>query len=140
MNGSNVKHWAKTQSTVSLSSAEAELGGINMGIAQGLGMQSVAADLGFKLKIRVHTDASAAIGICRRRGMGKVRHLDVADLWCQEKIRTGAVELQKVLGTENPADALTKYLDRQSLDKCLKTMGMTELSGRAACAPAAAGC
>ena len=110
-----------------------------MGIAQALGIQSVARDLGFHYKIRVHTDASAAIGICRRRGMGKVRHLDVSDLWCQEKIRSGTVSLQKVLGTENPADALTKYLDRPALEKCLGLMGMLDLAGRPAVAPATAG-
>ena len=135
LNGGNVKHWAKTQTTIALSSAEAELGGINLGIQQGLGIQSVAADLGFQYKLRVHTDASAAIGICRRRGMGKIRHLDVADLWAQEKIRSGAVTLVKVAGQENPADALTKYLERATLEKCMKLMGMSELKGRAECAP-----
>ena len=100
-----VKHWAKTQSTVTLSSGEAELHGICAGVAQALGLQSICKDLGFEYKIRIHTDATAAIGIARRRGMGKIRHLDAADLWVQEKIRTGACELFKIPGVDNPADA-----------------------------------
>ena len=68
-----------------LSSGEAELHGINASITQALGLQSIAKDLGFTFKIRVHSDATAALGICRRRGLGKVRHLDVADLWAQDK-------------------------------------------------------
>ena len=103
-------------------------------------MQSIARDLGFQLKIRVHSDATAALGICRRRGLGKIRHLDTTDLWCQEKVRTGAVTLHKVLGSENPADIMTKYTDRAVLEKMLGLMNLREMSGRAECAPAAAGC
>ena len=140
LGGSNIKHWAKTQSTIALSSGEAELHGIAAGITQGLGMQSIARDLGFTIAIKVHTDATAALGICRRRGLGKIRHLDVTDLWCQEKVREGAVELVKVLGAENPADRMTKYTDRAILDKMLKLAGLSTLDGRAECAPMAAGC
>ena len=140
LGNSNVKHWAKTQTTIALSSGEAELHGIAAGITQGLGMQSIARDLGFKIGIRVHTDATAALGICRRRGLGKIRHLDVTDLWCQEKVRDGTVQLLKVVGSDNPADIMTKYVDRQILEKMLQKIGMTTLEGRAECAPQAEGC
>ena len=40
-----VKHWSKTQTTISLSSGEAELHGIAMGCAQALGIQSLLRDL-----------------------------------------------------------------------------------------------
>ena len=86
-----VKHWAKTQSTIALSSGEAELGGIAYGMAQSLGLQSILRDLGMDLKIRVHSDATAAIGIAKRRGLGRIRHLQTADLWVQENIRSGHV-------------------------------------------------
>jgi hypothetical protein len=66
------------------------------------------------LQIRLHSDATAAIGIAKRRGLGKIRHLSTADLWIQEKIRNGNMELVKILGTENPADILTKIC-RQDL-------------------------
>ena len=91
LDGRCVKPWRKTQSTIALSSGEAELHGIAAGISHGLGLQSLARDLGFTTGIRVHTDATAALGICRRRGLGKIRHLDTTDLWCQEKVRVGAV-------------------------------------------------
>ena len=139
-NGSNIRHWSKTQTTLALSSGEAELHGINTGITQGLGLQSIARDLGFSVKIRIHTDATAALGMCRRRGLGKVRHLDVADLWAQEKVRTGVVTLCKIPGSENPADIMTKNVERPILEKMLAKMNMVPLPGRAACAPAAAGC
>jgi len=138
--GSNIKQWSKTQTTIALSSGEAELHGINSGITQGLGLQSIAKDLGFDVKVRVHSDATAALGICRRRGLGKIRHLDVADLWAQDKVRSGAIELCKILGAENPADIMTKYIEKPLLEKMLLKMNMHVMEGRAACAPATAGC
>ena len=56
-----VKHWSTTQSTVALSSAEAELTGISKGAAQGLGLQTIAADLGITLSLKVMSDATAAL-------------------------------------------------------------------------------
>ena len=102
-------------------------------------MQSLARDLGWPIGANIHSDATAALGICRRRGLGKIRHLDVTDLWCQEKVRSGAVSLHKVLGTENPADIMTKYTDRTILEKMLGIVNMQTLPGRAACAPATVG-
>ena len=77
----------------------------------------------------------AAIGIARRRGLGKIRHLDVEDLWVQSKVRDKIVDLVKVAGVDNPADILTKYVDRGILTKMLQKLGMTQLTGRAAAAP-----
>ena len=82
-----LRHWSKTQSTVALSSAEAELTGICAGASQGIGMRSMMHDLGFTWDLTVRSDAAAAIGICKRRGLGKVRHLATADLWIHESWR-----------------------------------------------------
>ena len=133
--GHCIKHWSKTQSKVSLSSGEAELHGIGSAISQGMGLQAVARDLGFHYDVRVHSDATAAIGIARRRGLGKVRHLDCTDLWIQERVRSKAVQLAKILGTENPADAFTKYLDRGLLEKAMARLNLRYATGRAKSAP-----
>ena len=130
-----VKHWSKTQSTIALSSGEAELGGIGSGMAQALGLQSLAADMGWTLKPRVFSDATAAIGISRRRGLGKLRHLHCTDLWVQEQTRSERIVLEKVLGTENPADIFTKYLDKATMDKALGKMSCEFREGRAKAAP-----
>ena len=131
----NVKHWSKTQTTVSLSSGEAELHGICAGVAQGLGLQQVFKDLGFDYKLRVFSDATAAIGIARRRGMGNIRHLDCSDLWVQQKVRNKQVSLEKVLGVENPADAFTKYVNQEILNGSMAKIGMRRSKGRPSCAP-----
>ena len=83
----------------------------------------------------MQTDSTAAIGICKRRGLGNIRHLAKADLWVQDRIRAGDFSLKKVLGTENISDILTKFTDRATLCKHLKTMGLRQETGRAALAP-----
>ena len=133
-----IKHWATTQTTLSLSSGESELHGIGRGIQNALGFRSMARDLNIDMPLRIHSDATAAIGIARRRGLGKMRHLDVEDLWIQERVRNNDVELCKVLGTENPADIFTKYVKHLILSSALPRMGMVQEGGRDKSAPAAA--
>ena len=91
------------------------------------------------MQINVWSDATAAIGIARRKGLGKIRHLDCTDLWVQDKIRSGKITLQKILSTENPADVLTKYVDRKTLENALPKLGLSVKSGRPASAPVAMG-
>ena len=136
MRGSHLlKHWSGTQKAVTLSSAEAELGGIVKGAGEGLGLQSLCRDLGLELDLGLHADSSAAVGICRRTGIGRVRHLAVGQLWVQERLRDGDFKLYKVLGAANPADLLTKHLARDTIDKHLETMSIMRAEGRAASAP-----
>ena len=87
----------------------------------------------------MRTDATAAIGIARRKGLGKIRHLDATDLWIQDRIRSGAIKLSKVPGTENMADVLTKYVKKKAMDAALRRMNLFTATGRPACAPAAMG-
>jgi hypothetical protein len=130
-----VKHWSTTQKVVTLSSGEAELAGIVKGSAEALGLQSLAKDLGFEVQVRVYADSSAAIGICKRSGIGRVRHLAVGQLWVQEKFRSGEITLCKVLGTENPADLLTKHVPRDTADHLLWRIFVSREDGRAESAP-----
>ena len=136
--GFNVKQWSKTHTTIALSSGEAELHGINSAITQGLGLQSIAKDLGFNVKALVHSDA--ALGICRRRGLGIIKHLYVADFWAQDEVRSGVIELCKILGAESPADIMNKFVEKPLLENMLSKMNMFVLEGWAACAPTTAGC
>ena len=130
-----IKHWPSTQTTVALSSGEAELGGICRGVSHGLGLQALAADLGIHLNLEVLTDATAAIGICRRRGLGRIRHLHVADLWVQDRLRKKDFSLTKIPGSSNPADILTKHVSRDIMHQHMNSMGLISETGRAQSAP-----
>ena len=61
-----------------------------------------------------------------------MQHLDTHTLWIQQAVRTGRVDLRKVLGEENPADLLTKHsLSRERLEKLVALHGCKYLVGRA---------
>ena len=135
MGGRILRHWSTTQPTIALSSGEAELSGIIKAASMGLGFQSLAADMGMQLKLRIHTDSMAVIGICRRRGLGKVRHISVGDLWMQERVKNGDFEVLKSLGSENPADIFTKFIERPILDNMLTKLNPFHDDGRASSAP-----
>ena len=81
--------------------------------------------------VRLHVDASAALGIIERRGVGMVRHLDVGTLCLQEQQLRHVVDLRKVEGLKNPGDLCTKYLSLERIDTYSDMMGYEYASGRA---------
>ena len=96
------------------------------------------ADLGIgPVECRLHTDSSAAIGIAQRTGIGKIRHLAVHLLWIQEKVKTGDILLHKVLGSNNPADPLTKHLAQDVLHRHMPQLALVFQEGRSSAAPQA---
>ena len=127
-----IKTWSSTQASISLSSGEAEFNGVVRGSGAGLGYRSLLRDLGHEVPLRVWTDSSAAIGICSRQGLGKLRHLDTHTLWVQQACRTGAVDLRKIPGESNPADLFTKHShSREKLMELTKLFSAEFRGGRA---------
>ena len=110
--GGTMKSWTKTLPTLALSTGEAELGAIVRGVTEADGVVAILKDFGFSPTITLKSDASAAIGIVQRLGLGRVRHLAVSDLWVQQRMRSKDMDIEKVNGLENPADLLTKSMDR----------------------------
>ena len=82
-------------------------------------------------KIGVYTDASAAIGITQRRGIGKTRHIDVGLLWIQQNAKEGKIEVNKVDGALNPADIFTKAVPAKMMWRHMAAMGFKSREGRA---------
>eukprot|EP00969_Alexandrium_andersonii_P171168 7566464-Alexandrium_andersonii.AAC.1 len=122
---------------MTLSSGEAELAGIVGGVAQGLGLTDIAQDLGFSASLEVYADSSAAIGICRRAGVGRVRHLAVGQRWVQECVRSGDFALLKWPGEKKPADILTKAIHADLIDRHLQLVSLRWENGRASCGTSA---
>ena len=104
-----LKSWSSTQQSAALSSGEAEYYGVVKGASIGLGMVAMLKDVGVLSALRVRTDSAAAQGIGGRQGLGKLRHIDTACLWIQDKTRRGACVLSHMNGILNPADVFTKY-------------------------------
>ena len=126
-----LKTWSKTQAIIAKSSAEAELYGVVRGATEALGMCSLMGDLGRTMGIQMHIDAAAAKGIIERRGLSKVRHIDVNVLWLQEVCARRQIPVAKVPGEENPADLTTKHLTSILIDRNIKRMRLRFQEGRA---------
>ena len=111
-----LKSWSTTQSLIAMSSGEAEFYGIVKGSSTGLGIKAILMDMGVQSGselISINTDASAAMGMASRKGLGKVRHIDVSQLWIQQKVAEGIIRLRKVPGTLNLSNHLTNHTDNQ---------------------------
>ena len=122
MGGSVLKHWSSTQSSIALSSGEAELVALVKAMAEGLGIQALASDLGWRVNVRVFTDSSAANSIVCRTGIGRVRHLETRLMWVQEAVSTGRVKTMKIPGKVNIADFLTKGVSQEEIEAALTLM------------------
>ena len=105
-------------------SGEAELYALNKAASEALGIQAVAADLGIQLAITIKVDTLATIGMITRSEIGKLRHLEVSELWLQEAIRKGRFTVLRVDGAKNTADIVTKHVPAETLDRYMKESGV----------------
>ena len=119
-----IRAYSKTQSNIALSSGEAEYYAMVKCASEALGMKAMAEDFDVKMEPWLYVDATAAIGIAQRVGVGKIRHLETQSLWLQQAVRQKRVGLAKVLGTMNPADAMTKALDSGTMNRLIEIMGL----------------
>ena len=76
------------------------------------------------------SDAVAAIGIVKRQGLGRVRHLAVADLWVQQRAKEGEVAYVKLDGKKNTSDMMTKAVEREVIRRHMQALGLQMRSGR----------
>ena len=126
-----IKGWSRTQNHVTMSSAEAELIALVKCTTECMGVQSMYRDWGTSLSCNLYADSSAALAIAKRKGAGKLRHINVSALWIQDVQDREGASYMKVLGTENPADLMTKYLTREKVDNAIDKMGQAVQVGRA---------
>ena len=92
-------------------------------------------DFGVRVTIRVNSDASAAKGMASRKGLGKVRHIAVNQLWIQDRVSRGDLTISKVNGKENLADILTKHVNSEDIRVDLHRTGQAIVVGRPSIAP-----
>ena len=108
-----IKTWFASQRAFASSSAEADFYAMIEAVTRAKGLLSLSSEMGFgRVYNVVHlgTDSSAAKSFVSRRGLGKMRHVEIRDLWLQKEVREGKVLVHKVVGTESPADLMTKIL------------------------------
>ena len=61
------------------------------------------------VELELFGDSTASRGVLLREGCGKIKHLDVKQLWMQEKVGAGRFEVTQIPRAGNVADALTHH-------------------------------
>ena len=131
----SVRHSSTLQSTVSLSSGEAEFYALVKAVSSGMATQEILRGWGIETKLQVYTDSAAALGTCNRLGLGKSRHVQTRYLWIQEKLATsGIFELFKIDTKLNTADLCTKALAMEAAMRHLRAMGFEVAEGKSSIA------
>ena len=72
----------------------------------------------------IETDSTSATGICRRRGVGRLRHLHRKELWLQDQVAEKITGHGRVPSEDNEADLGTKYFEKDKIEKCVAKISM----------------
>ena len=98
------------------------------GVTRARGLLSLASEMGYDglpNVIRLGTDSSAAKCFVCRRVLGRMRHLEIRDLWLQKEVREGKGLVHTVPGTSNPADLMTKgFTDPAKWNHAISLVGL----------------
>ena len=82
-----------------------------------IGMTQLASEWGLAMKGNMFADSSAALGIAKRRGSGKMRDMSrLGPAGFKRKMRPENSNTPKVPGYSNPADLMTKNVNRRTLE------------------------
>ena len=118
---------ARTKSVIAQSSCEAKYIAATAATIEAKYIQALFLACGQHVNIHLRSDRSGAIGVASRRGLQRLRHLDVRFLWLQAETASKNVRTSKVPGPENVASANTKLADKRSLEFYRLNMGVTEI-------------
>jgi hypothetical protein len=122
-------HFVRDQKLVLQSSGEAEFAGGGAVANEAVGLAGVYQEMGIDLEVYLEFDSTAAMGMCTRRGVGKVRHMDIRFLVLQDWLRLGVITaLVKVDTDTHVADLGTKHHPADRMHMLLGLMG-TKLIG-----------
>ena len=130
--GCVVHSHSRGQTSVALSSCEAELLASSSALSEGLQLTQV---LKFLLDDKqekntkvvetvVDTDSSSSRSLMMRKGQGRLKHLSIRHLWIQSLVKLGMVEIIKIDTKNNPADLNTKALSAQRRKFLMSLMNM----------------
>jgi len=131
--GSAVISWSsKLQSTVALSSCEAEYIGQTNATKEAIWLRrllnEIQPEAAYKAQATIiYCDNQGAIALAKNPQFhARTKHIDIQHHFVRDKVTEGAVELQYI-GTESQvADGLTKALDKIKFERFRKAIGLEQ--------------
>jgi hypothetical protein len=122
--------WKSTlQSTVALSTTEAEYMAITEAVKEAIWLYGLLEDLGVGQKqLVVYSDSQSAIHLAKNQVFhARTKHIDVRYHFVREILEEEEILLQKIHTAENPADMLTKVVTRAKFEHCLNLVNILHI-------------
>ncbi|GKV50375.1 hypothetical protein SLEP1_g57082 [Rubroshorea leprosula] len=129
LSGCAISWKATLQSTVALSTTEAEYMAITEAVKEALWLKGLVSDLGVEQnEIMVFCDSQSAIHLTKNTMYHeRTKHIQVRYHFVREVISNGDVLVEKISTDENPADMMTKSWVNQNLKQFMLTDGIDNL-------------
>ena len=122
--------WKSTlQSTVALSTTEAEYMVITKAVKEAIWLQGLLDDLGVGQKqVTVFCDGQSAIHLAKNQVYhARTKHIDVRYHFVREIIEEGGVLVQKIKNDDNLTDMLTKVVTTIKFNHCLDLINIAKV-------------
>ena len=136
MHGSHlIKAYSRTQSNIALSNGEAEYYALVSTASEALGIVAMTEDFGDRTEAYLYADASAAIGVANREGLGRIRHLDTQVALAKTCSPEASARFGKGASHRETIGPYDKARGSKLLGEHVRSMGGECVAGRAELAP-----
>lgn len=119
---------AQLQSTVALSTTEAEYMAVTEAVKEALRLKRLIGELSNKLSVNtVFCDNQSAIFLTKDQMFhDRTKHIDVRYHFIRDVIAKGDITVNKISTNDNPADMFTKSLPIAKFKACLDLVGVSD--------------
>ncbi|PNX69499.1 retrovirus-related Pol polyprotein from transposon TNT 1-94 [Trifolium pratense] len=120
------------QSTVALSTTEAEYMAVAEGVKEALWLRGLLDDLGMKQEcVKLSCDSQSALHLAKNQvHHARTKHIDVRYHFVRDVVEEGNISLTKVHTDENSADMLTKVVSGSKFQHCLNLLNIIPYSSK----------
>ena len=116
--------WSRTQQTVSLSSAEAELSALTTGVAEGMVTKYLLQELGHEVILMNQVDSQSSKAWASKRGLGRMKHVMLKYMYVQDVVEKKLTNLAYNNEKQNKADLMTKCHTSEAHKRGCAMMGL----------------
>jgi hypothetical protein len=125
--GTTAVSWiSQIQKIVALSTTEAEYIAVTEASKEMIWLQGLLAEMGFKQEKNVlHSDSQSAIHLAKNSAFhSRTKHIGLRYHFVRSLLEDGVLTLEKIQGSKNPADMLTKTVTIEKLKLCSTSVGL----------------
>ena len=129
--GSLISWQTKLQTTVAVSTTEAEYMAASAAAKEALYLRKILNDIGFGPQcININCDNQGAVNLTKNAlTVSRTKHVDIAHHFVRNRVNRGELSFKYIQTDEQLADFLTKALGPSKLTAILKKLGIAALKG-----------